>query len=149
MDQNQVNAAAMGKPQITPDMLRNSKNVVCECGGMIFSEKLFFKKISAIISPSGKEEVAPMPIIVCERCGKVPSAFDTQNILPKEIRADGKVPSTNITLDGEKLVKIIGDLEVDGFVYASEDVRVGTKEDWESESGQYSESHKKYLKDKE
>lgn len=77
----------MQKPQITPDMLRSSQNVVCDCGGMIFSEKLFFKKISAIISPSGREEVAPMPIIVCEACGKVPSTFDSQNILPKEIRA--------------------------------------------------------------
>ena len=77
----------MGKPQITPDMLRNSQNVVCECGGMVFAEKLFFKKISAILSPNGKEEVAPMPIIVCENCGGVPAAFDTQNILPEEIRA--------------------------------------------------------------
>lgn len=76
-----------GRAQITPDMLRNSRTVVCDCGGMIFTEKLFFKKISALISPSGKEEVAPMPIIVCENCGGVPSAFDTQNILPPEVRA--------------------------------------------------------------
>lgn len=81
-------ASQMGKKQITPSMLKNSKNVVCDCGGLIFAEKLFFKKISAILSPSGKEEVAPMPIIVCESCGKVPRAFDTQNILPDEIRAD-------------------------------------------------------------
>lgn len=77
----------MGKPQITPELLRQSQNIVCECGGMIFQEKLFFKKISAILSPNGREEVAPMPIIVCESCGKVPSVFDTQNVLPEEIRA--------------------------------------------------------------
>lgn len=90
--------AGMGKPQISPQMLRNSKNIVCECGGLIFSEKLFFKKISAIISPSGKEEVAPMPIIVCENCGGVPSAFDTQNVLPKEIKA---VKSETLQSEGE------------------------------------------------
>ena len=78
----------MQRPQITPDMLRNSRNVVCDCGGMIFSEKLFFKKISALISSNGREELVPMPIIVCERCGKVPSAFDTNNVLPAEIRAN-------------------------------------------------------------
>lgn len=117
MDKNQM--SAMSKPQITPDMLRNSKNVVCECGGMIFSEKLFFKKISAIISPSGKEEVAPMPIIVCENCGKVPSAFDTQNILPKEVRA---------TADVKKDLEVDGDIHVTGSVYAETDVFVGTKE---------------------
>lgn len=78
---------AVQKPQITPEMLRNSKNVMCDCGGMIFSEKLFFKKISAIISPSGKEEMAPMPVIICDACGKVPSDFDMNNILPVEIKA--------------------------------------------------------------
>ena len=83
--QNQM--GGMGKPQITPEMLRQSKNIECDCGGMLFMEKLFFKKISAILSPSGKEEVAPMPVIVCEKCGLVPSVFDTQNILPKEVRA--------------------------------------------------------------
>jgi len=125
----------MGRPQITPDMLRSSKNIVCECGGMIFSEKLFFKKISAFISPSGKEEVAPMPIIVCENCGKVPSAFDTQNILPEELRADGKLPETKIVVDG--------DLLVDGFIYATKDMRIGTKEDWQP-GGQYAKSGKEY-----
>ena len=81
-----------GKLKITPDMLRNSVNIVCDCGGMVFSEKLFFKKISAIISTSGNEEVAPIPVIICESCGKVPSVFDSQNILPEELRA---VPNVN------------------------------------------------------
>ena len=88
MDQvKQAVAAGGGKPQITPDMLRSSKTITCDCGGMVFMEKLFFKKISAIISPSGNEEVAPIPIIVCENCGGVPSAFDTNNVLPAEIKA--------------------------------------------------------------
>jgi len=108
MNPNEMKAKAavgasqqMGRPQITPDMLRNSKNIVCDCGGMLFSEKLFFKKISALISPSGKEEVAPMPVIVCENCGGVPSAFDTNNVLPSEVRAvkpgnkDDKEPDLN------------------------------------------------------
>jgi len=75
------------RPQITPEMLRNSQNITCECGGLLFAEKLFFKRISALISPSGREEMVPMPVIVCEACGKVPSAFDTNNVLPEEIRA--------------------------------------------------------------
>jgi hypothetical protein len=79
------------RPQITPDMLRASQSVKCDCGGMIFSEKLFFKKISSLISPSGKEELAPMPVIVCESCGKVPSIFDSNNVLPEEIRAKSAV----------------------------------------------------------
>jgi hypothetical protein len=133
-----MNQTQMGKPQITPSMLRSSKNISCDCGGLLFAEKLFFKKISAILSPSGKEEVAPMPVIVCERCGKVPSTFDTQNILPDEIRADKAVETTlNLMgIDAKELltasddggVKIKGDLHVTGTVYSEEEVYVGTKE---------------------
>ena len=73
--------------QVSVSMLKNAANIVCDCGGIIFTEKLFFKKISAILSPSGKEEIAPMPIIVCDNCGKVPAVFDQQGILPKELKA--------------------------------------------------------------
>jgi hypothetical protein len=94
MDENQ-RAALAGAAQnriqmkVTPDMIRMSKSVTCECGGMLFQEKIFFKVLSALISPSGKEELVPMPVFVCEKCGKVPSIFDGQNILPGEIRASG------------------------------------------------------------
>lgn len=74
-------------PKVTHEMLKSAPNITCECGGMIFTEKLFFKKISALISPTGKEEMAPMPILVCDKCGKVPSVFDTHGVLPDEIKA--------------------------------------------------------------
>lgn len=77
--------------RITPEMLKNSKTITCECGGMLFREDIFFKVLSPIISPSGKEEVVPMPVFVCTKCGKVPSTFDTQNILPAEIKATKKI----------------------------------------------------------
>jgi hypothetical protein len=74
-------------PQVTPEIIRDSKTIQCDCGGFLFIEKMMFKKISAIISPTGKEEMVPMAVIVCDKCGKVPEIFDSQNILPKEIRA--------------------------------------------------------------
>lgn len=80
-------ATGAGGMRITSEMIKNSKNVECECGGLIFNEKLFFKRISAIISPSGREEVVPVPIIVCESCGKVPGAFDISKVLPEAIKA--------------------------------------------------------------
>jgi hypothetical protein len=85
--------AMQSRPQITPDLLRSSQTISCECGGLIFSEKLLFKKISSIISPSGRDEIAPMPIIVCDKCGRVPSSFDTSDVLPKEVRAVAPVIS--------------------------------------------------------
>jgi hypothetical protein len=85
----QLDGAAQDRIQmkVTSDMIRNSKSITCECGGMLFQEKIFFKILSALISPSGKEETIPMPVFVCTNCGKVPSIFDAQNILPEEIRA--------------------------------------------------------------
>ena len=84
---NPTGGSAPKAPQLTAEMLKLSANVTCDCGGMIFLEKLFFKKISALLSQSGKEDLAPMPVLICDKCGKVPSVFDPQNILPAEIKA--------------------------------------------------------------
>lgn len=80
---------SQGQPRInlTPQMIKNATTVTCDCGGNIFTEKLVFKKMSAILSPTGKEEVIPMPVVVCEECGKVPTVFDKDGILPKEVKA--------------------------------------------------------------
>ena len=79
--------------QITPEMIKNAKGVECdECGNNTFKEVLTFKKISSILSPTGKEEVVPMPIVACEKCGKVSPIFDPHNVVPKELLA--KKPST-------------------------------------------------------
>jgi len=80
-------AAGVQAPSITPEMIRNSKTIACECGGLIFEEKIIFKKLSAIISPSGKEETIPMPVMVCSKCGLVPHVFDPQNVIPAELKA--------------------------------------------------------------
>lgn len=85
----QFAGAAQNRVQmkVTPEMIKNSKSITCECGGMLFQEKVFFKVLSPLISPSGKEELVPMPVFVCTKCGKVPAFFDSQDILPAEIKA--------------------------------------------------------------
>jgi hypothetical protein len=102
-------AASQNRVQmkVTPEMIRNSKSVDCDCGGMLFQEKIFFKVLSALISPSGKEELVPMPVFVCEKCGKVPSFFDGQNILPDEIKAAKPFSGTVDDLGDEDLLKRI------------------------------------------
>ena len=79
--------AGVQAPSITPEMIRNSKTIACECGGVLFEEKIIFKKLSAILSPSGKEETIPMPVMVCTKCGLIPAVFDPQNVIPKELKA--------------------------------------------------------------
>jgi len=81
MNQKQVTSS-----KITPDVIKNSAIVECECGGKIFVEKLVFKKLSALISPSGNEELIPLPLLICEKCGKMPRIFDPTNLIPDEFK---------------------------------------------------------------
>jgi len=72
---------------ITPDIIRQSKTLTCDCGGTLFHNGLIFKKISQFVSPTGKEELFPMEVIVCEKCGKIPTQFNAHNIIPEELLA--------------------------------------------------------------
>jgi hypothetical protein len=73
--------------RLTIDQIKTAKPVLCDCGGAIFSEKLMFRRISPIISPTGKEETYPMNVVVCNKCGKVPSGFNPYDLVPKEFLA--------------------------------------------------------------
>ena len=69
--------------QLSEDTIKNSKFIECDCGGTMFTEKMMFKNISKILSPTGKDEIFPMNVIICERCKKVPSQFNPGDIIPK------------------------------------------------------------------
>ena len=44
-----------------------------ECGNASFIQAFFLKKISALMSPTGKEAVVPLQVFSCGNCGTVPS----------------------------------------------------------------------------
>ena len=73
------------RPSLTPDMIKMSKTLTCSCGGMLFREATVFKKISAIISPTGKEELMPIEVVVCEKCNLVNREMIRHDVLPEEI----------------------------------------------------------------
>ena len=43
-----------------------------ECGNASFIQAFFLKKISALMSPTGKEALIPMQVFSCGNCGKIP-----------------------------------------------------------------------------
>ncbi len=52
------------------------EDIVCEnCGGMFFKQVNAFKKLSALISPTGKEQIVPVPTFRCDDCGHVNEMF--------------------------------------------------------------------------
>ena len=54
----------------------NAPNIICpKCGGKLFREVVALKKLSALLSPTGKEENIPIPFYVCANCGEVPAEY--------------------------------------------------------------------------
>jgi len=52
------------------------KDIICEnCEGKIFREATMFKKLSALLSPTGKEQVIPIPVFRCDDCGHINAGF--------------------------------------------------------------------------
>ena len=52
------------------------KDIVCEkCGGKYFRQVSAFKRLSALISPTGKEQVVPVPTFRCDDCGFINDEF--------------------------------------------------------------------------
>lgn len=82
MENNQLTA-----PQLTMEIIKDSQYLKCECGGIIFTEKMLFKRISAIVSPTGNAELYPLPIYVCDACGKIPQQMDPTNMIPIEFKS--------------------------------------------------------------
>jgi hypothetical protein len=60
----------------------------CECGGLTFTTHSMVKRLSALISPDGKEHMIPVEVYLCDKCGKIPG-FISKEIpgLPKELKS--------------------------------------------------------------
>lgn len=71
----------MSQQQINVD-LSNAQDIVCEnCGNYTFEEVLLMKKLSALLSPTGKEAIVPIPTFACNACG-----FINKQFLPAAMR---------------------------------------------------------------
>ena len=52
------------------------KDIVCEeCGSKFFRQVNAFKRISALLSPTGKEQILPVPVFRCDECGFINEEF--------------------------------------------------------------------------
>jgi DNA-directed RNA polymerase subunit RPC12/RpoP len=57
--------------------LSSALDIVCEsCGSKQFKEIAFIKRVSAIISPNGREMVVPVATFACAACSHVNKEFD-------------------------------------------------------------------------
>lgn len=65
-EEKQLNNHSTMKVNINPDEL---PDIVCsKCKGKIFIGAQKIKKLSAILSPDGKERYVNIPVIICAMC---------------------------------------------------------------------------------
>lgn len=65
--------------------LSQADDIVCEnCGNYTFNEVALMKRLSPLVSPTGKEAIVPIPTFACNACG-----FINQRFLPVSMRSSG------------------------------------------------------------
>jgi uncharacterized protein CbrC (UPF0167 family) len=56
--------------------LQDAEDVVCEeCENNYFSPAIIIKRVSALLSPTGQEMMAPVQLFQCNKCGHVNEEF--------------------------------------------------------------------------
>lgn len=63
--------------------INQTSGVTCDdCGGVYFDQSLILRKVSGLISGTGKPSYIPIPVFACKKCGSVNKEF-----LPQEIKS--------------------------------------------------------------
>jgi uncharacterized Zn finger protein len=79
-----------GPPPMAPQMnvdLSKADDVVCErCGNYTFQNVMLMKRMSALISPTGKEAIVPIPTFSCNACGHINKQF--LPVIPKGMQEE-------------------------------------------------------------
>lgn len=69
--------------------LKDAPWMECSEKNKVFGSQVLFKRISPLLSPSGKEEFVPIEVIVCEKCKKVPRFFyERAPDIPEDLKSD-------------------------------------------------------------
>ena len=71
------------QPQMKVDISQTTPVSCEECKNDTFIPSFKMRKMSALLSPHGKETMIPMQVFACAKCGNINDAF-----LPKEENND-------------------------------------------------------------
>ena len=64
-----------GQRQMNVDISQTSEMKCDECENNTFKQTMMLRKVSAIVSPNGKETIIPVGVFACEKCGHVNDEF--------------------------------------------------------------------------
>ena len=79
---NNPNPGANAGPKINFNV-NDAADLTCpSCGGLYFKPLMRVKKVSALVSPTGKEAMLPVQVIACSNCDTVVN--DLKDLKEKE-----------------------------------------------------------------
>ncbi len=59
-----------------PVSLDQTSELSCdECASIVFHPAFILRKVSALLSPTGKETIVPIQVFACDSCGHVNEEF--------------------------------------------------------------------------
>ena len=59
--------------------ISQTDTITCEkCGNASFIQSYFLKRVSALVSPTGKEAIVPIQVFACGNCGTIPKNMMSQ-----------------------------------------------------------------------
>jgi|TARA_R100001126_G_C4806577_1_gene139663 hypothetical protein len=64
-----------GQQQMNVDISQTTEMKCEKCGNNTFKQTMMLRKLSAIVSPNGKETIIPVGVFACESCNHVNEEF--------------------------------------------------------------------------
>lgn len=74
-DMNSGNAQQPPRANVQLDLSQATDLECSNCGSKFFHMAFMFKKISALISPAGKDSIIPIETFACLECGNINKEF--------------------------------------------------------------------------
>ena len=63
------------QPQINIDLSQTTAEVCEKCENDTFVQVYKMRKLSALLSPAGKESMIPLQVFACTKCGHINAGF--------------------------------------------------------------------------
>lgn len=78
--------------QPSANAVMNAENIVCDkCGSKFFTPAYVLKRVSKLVSPSGRDEVLEIPLFICAKCGEVAPHYKSNTNYSKIVGEESKI----------------------------------------------------------
>lgn len=78
----------MSEEKIIKVDLSSDPWIKCGGGNQLWDTAMLFKRLSPLMSPTGKEELVPAEVVICKTCGKVPKFYwEKAKEIPEDLRS--------------------------------------------------------------